>query len=213
MIKLKLYNKKGFIPTPENSLGDGGINRKTIKHMPQCQKKKSVVWGFTLIELMVAMAIFMVVSIISVSIFLTAIQNQRRDFQVQNLQDNARYIIETMTKEIRMNREISSPLVTSKTDVLTIINQDDTNRIRYKFINNSLTRYEKDRGSLPNLPAIGDGELGGSSLNSSRVNITGKFYVVKEQDQERVTITMTLSPNPSVAGGPQITVQNTITVR
>jgi prepilin-type N-terminal cleavage/methylation domain-containing protein len=180
-----------------------------MKDMPQCQKNKSAARGFTLIEMMVAMGIFIIVSMVSVSIFLTAIQNQRRDFQVQNLQDNARYLIEIMTKEIRMNQLIEEPLNIGESTVLRMKNQDSHN-VRYRFENDSLTRIEKDSGGT-----IGVGEPG-NPLNSSQVNISGKFYVVNPsvgEEQKRVTITMTLSPNPSVPGGPQITVQNTVTVR
>ena len=58
--------------------------------------------GFTLLELLVALAIFIIVSIIAASIFIVAVKNQRQAFLVQNIQDNARFIIERFSKEARM---------------------------------------------------------------------------------------------------------------
>lgn len=166
--------------------------------------------GFTLLELMVALTIFIVVSIIAVSIFVTAVQNQRRQFLVQNLQDNARFILELISKEIRMNRGIE----TGTASELKILDQDG-DRVRYKFENigglNSLTRIEKknDGGGAPQ---IGNGEQG-SPLNSSQINIEGKFYVVfgSATQQPKVTINMLLTP--SGASQPQVRVQNTVTSR
>ena len=151
--------------------------------MSQGQKKKSAVRGFTLIEMLVASFIFIVVSMVVVSIFLMAIKNQRRGFQVQNLQDNARYIVETFSKEARMLSEIQS----SSSDRLQIKNQDGAVVI-YEFKNGNL-----ERGSQP--------------INSSAVSIQGAFSVIGPM----VTIVMTFSP--SGASEPKITVQNTIAVR
>jgi len=181
MIKFKLYNKKGFTPLEilKNKLLTGQDTNKRSKFLT----------GFTLIELMVAMAIFVVVSIVSVSIFLTAIQNQRRDFQVQNLQDNGRYIIEVFTKEVRMLQEIKNDTTNSR---LHIKNQDGDS-VTYEFKGDGYLRRD-------NQP-----------INSSAVSLQGKFFVVQAGEQQRVTIVMTLSPNGM--SEPQIKVQNTVTVR
>lgn len=196
MIKFKLYNKKGFTPLE--------ILKNKLLTEQDTNKRSKFLMGFTLIELMVAMGIFVVVSMVSVSIFLTAIQNQRRDFQVQNLQDNARYLIETMTKEIRMSQTIEDPPDTKENDILRMVNQDN-NDVRYKFESDSLTRIEKTSGK------VGNGEPG-NPISSSEVKINGKFYVVNESNkQPRVTIIMTLSP--ANATEPKITVQNTVTIR
>jgi len=160
MIKFKFKNKKGL------ALGSSK--------------------GFTLIEMMVASAIFIVVSMVVVSIFLTAIKNQRRDFQIQNLQDNARYIIETFSKEVRMLSEIQS----NSAERLQIKNQDG-DVVIYRFRNGNLER--------DNQP-----------INSSAVSIQGAFSMIVG-GQPMVTIVMTFSP--AGASQPKITVQNTIAVR
>jgi type II secretory pathway pseudopilin PulG len=146
--------------------------------------------GFTLIELLVASAIFIVVSMVVVSIFLIAIRNQRRDFQVQNLQDNARYMIESFSKETRMLSQIQSWSSTQ----LQILNQDNE-VVTYRFRNGNLERN-------------------GQPINSDDVTIQGAFSVVTT-GQPMVTIAMTFSPKVSPTGTSpgNITVQNTIAVR
>jgi len=172
--------------------------------MSQGQKKKSAVWGFTLIELLVASTIFIVVSMVVVSIFLMAIRNQRRDFQVQNLQDNARYMIEFFSKETRMLTEIMPPTSSSR---LQIKNQGNPvtgipEVVIYRFRNGNLERNISGSGY--------------QVINSNDVVIDGAFYVFPPSGEPKmVTIVMTFSPKVSSTGTKpgSIKVQNTIAVR
>ena len=144
--------------------------------------------GFTLLEMMVALAIFLMVSLVSVSIFVTAVQNQRRDFMIQNLQDNARYIMEAFSKEVRMS-EIRN--TNGDATRLNIKNQDYI-ELNYEFTSSDLLR-------------------GINPLNSTNVSVQGGFYVIKSGEQPRVTIKMILTPAGSTE--PKIQVQNTVTSR
>jgi prepilin-type N-terminal cleavage/methylation domain-containing protein len=150
--------------------------------------------GFTLVELLVATAIFVVVSLTIVSIFLTVIRNQRRDFQVQNLQDNARYIIESFSKEVRMTIHINS----YSASTLDIQNQDNKHVI-YQFNSGNLQRNFESGGY--------------QTINSDDITIQGSFSV--DATGKRVTIVMTFSPKISATGAKpgDVRVQNTIAVR
>jgi len=57
--------------------------------------------GFTLIELIVGMGIFVLVVLTVMGIFQQVIYAQRRAIGTQNIQDNLRYFMEVTTKEIR----------------------------------------------------------------------------------------------------------------
>lgn len=153
--------------------------------------------GLTLIELMVSLAIFLVVLIVVTSIFLTAIKNQRKAFVTQNLQDNARYIIEVISKEVRMS-EIQSVAGPDKN--LFIKNQEGID-IQYQFHPATKTIRRNDGGPS-----------GPQEINSSRVRVDGEFYVIKGPTQKpRVTIVMRVYP--ADADEPEIRIQNTITSR
>lgn len=63
--------------------------------------QKSEDKGFTLIELVVAVGIFALVATLSVSSLLVLTATETRVFAVQTAQDNLRYALETMAREIR----------------------------------------------------------------------------------------------------------------
>lgn len=138
-------------------------------------------------ELVVALAIFLMVLGIVVSIFVNAVRDQRRNFLVQDLQDNGRYMMETMIKEIRMSTFISLEGGGSK---IRIINQENET-VSYEFPGTTLTRET-------------------NSISSSKVNVTGGFYVAPS-GQSRVTIRIVVKPVGQAT--PEVKLQNTITLR
>lgn len=64
--------------------------------------------GFTLVEILVAIGIFAIVSVIVSSVFLRLNNLQRNIANNQRLQNESRYIVEKIAKEIR-GREINLP--------------------------------------------------------------------------------------------------------
>jgi prepilin-type N-terminal cleavage/methylation domain-containing protein len=57
--------------------------------------------GFTLMEIIVATSIFAVFVVIIANIFQSVVEDQRRTIAMQNIQENLRYVLEVMSKEIR----------------------------------------------------------------------------------------------------------------
>ena len=57
--------------------------------------------GMTLLEMIVAIAIFIVVAMMSSEIFVSIIKGQRNSIAQQNTQENMRYVFEVLSKEIR----------------------------------------------------------------------------------------------------------------
>lgn len=57
--------------------------------------------GMTLIEMLVAVSVFVVVVVMSSNIFTSIISGQRRSIAQQNTQENMRYVFEILSKEIR----------------------------------------------------------------------------------------------------------------
>lgn len=58
--------------------------------------------GFSLIEVMVAVAIFSVIILSSTAIFQMVIQSQRSAMSTQNVQESLKYFLEVIGKEMRM---------------------------------------------------------------------------------------------------------------
>lgn len=155
--------------------------------------------GFTIIEMMASLAIFIVVSVTAVSIFITSVKEQRRAFIVQDLQDNARFIMELMVKEIRMSQAINEPgrpFNGNMVDRLEILNQSDE-VITYNFddVGGEITRNNK-------------------AISSTKIKVAGSFSVInKDKYQPRVTIKMRVWSRNTTAQTPKIDVQNTVALR
>jgi Tfp pilus assembly protein PilW len=131
--------------------------------------------GFTLVEIIVAMSIFIVVISVVVSLFAMGLRGQRKVITLQNAQENARFLLGFIAKELRMS-QINSVTATS----LDITRADGTNVI-YLF-DDIEKQIERDDGS------------GSGSINSDEVLVTGSFYGLGlgsgDNQQPRITIVM-----------------------
>lgn len=135
-------------------------------------KKKN---GFTLIELLVASSIFVIVITVAVTSFVISLKGYRRVLAQQDLQDNARYLLGFIAKEIRMSRiKISNP--NNIATPILVITRSDKDDVNYSFSGGNLLRN-------------------GSIINSSNISITsGNFYItgvgLNDGQQPKVTIVM-----------------------
>ena len=84
-MKIKNQKKnKGFTPTPNFS------------------KKRNLVWGFTLIELMVATSIFVVIMLSSMGALFMLLDASKNSRALRFAMDNVNFSMESMTRSIRM---------------------------------------------------------------------------------------------------------------
>lgn len=128
--------------------------------------------GFTLVELLVSLLIFSSLVVTMSGIAVSMIKAQRKGFALQNTQEASRYILEVMTKEIRMsvvNTGAGSGLTT-----LNITNsKGDT--FNYQFDNGNERIYRD-----------------GSVMSPSNLEVTGNFYVRKSDSPVRVVVTIVM---------------------
>jgi len=128
--------------------------------------------GFTLLEMLIGIAIFTLTIATAIGLFTTAIESQRKSRVVQNVQENGRFLMWYASKEIRMS---------------TINNSEDGET-------NTLELTHPDHGNVNY--SFADGELlrSGEKLNSDEVYVTGKFSIngktSGDNEQPRVTIVM-----------------------
>lgn len=66
--------------------------------------------GFTLVEMLVTVGVFAIVSVVTSSIFINVNNLQQQTGNLQRLQNEGRYLLEKMAKEIR-GRELNYPSV------------------------------------------------------------------------------------------------------
>ena len=148
---------------------------------------KNYVRGFTLIELIMAMGIFIFIVLIISGVFVTSLRSQRKNTAFQEIQENGRYILEMMMKEIRMSK-INTDFGTFEN--LNIERNDTGANVFYYFDNNQIYREETNpqTGEVVSLP-----------INSDLVKVNHlKFYVsnllpqYQETGYHRVTVVMEL---------------------
>jgi len=151
--------------------------------------------GLTLIEMMVALFVFSIVVLIAIAIFVNVVQGQRKTKANQDVEENIRYALETMAKEIRMGKD---PSVAG--GVLTVE--------AYKAGGSS--------GSVTYSLSSDQIQRNGSAITSDQIKVTKLIFYVSNaaNTQPKVTISITAK---SIGSLPEqqtsITVQTTVSSR
>jgi len=152
--------------------------------------------GFTMIEMIVALAVFSIIIVSMTSITVSIIQSQRKSFASQNSQETSRYILESMNKEIRMS------LINSDSgDGVTVLNitnaQDETFDYQFDNANKRLLRN-------------------GQPVSPDNIELTGSFYITKDTFPYQAIVTFVMKVNSTKSKTEEqaeINLQSTISSR
>ena len=162
------------------------------------RKKDNKESGLTLIELTVAVGIFGLVVTMVVSIFVIALVSQRRIVSLRNIEDNARFALESMAREIRTGKNFGGSV-----NSLSFTNAKGES-IVYRLNNRTI---EKSSDGGTNYSAVTGSEVTVDYLN---------FYLLGQATgdglQPRITITIGITSQV----GTQISntkIQNTVSER
>lgn len=154
--------------------------------------------GFTLVELLVALAAFGLIVIAMTGATSSIIKSQRKAFALQSIQESTRYALESMSKEIRMSVINSGDSGGSKVDILNITNSDNqTFDYQFDNINKKLMRWGQD-------------------ISPANIDLTGGFYIRKSSFPERSLVTIIIkveSQGLRIEEQAEIDLQNTISSR
>lgn len=156
--------------------------------------------GFSLIEILVALAVFSLLVISMSSIAITVIKSQRKTFALQNTQEAGRYLLESMSKELRMSTINSA--AGNGLSLLNITNaKGDSFDYEFDSANKRLLRWHQ-------------------TLSPTNIEVTGSFYVREHvfppfpDRRKAVTIVMQLrSKGSKTEEQAEIYLQNTICPR
>jgi len=137
--------------------------------------------GFTMVELLVAMTLFIVFIVIASGSFIRALRTQRAIVALIAANDNASLSIEQMAREIRTGASFSSP----NGNDLDFINAYNI-QVTYRLNNNVIER--------------GEGETNFKSITATNVKINSlSFYLYGQLAGDnyppRITISLNISPN------------------
>jgi len=160
------------------------------------QKTKNKEFGFTLIELIVAIAIFIIVTSLVISLLMTSLKGQKRVIAIQNVQDNARYLLEFMAKEIRMSE------IDSSTYYTLTLKRADGETVSYSFAGGNITRTDPSTSG---------------PINSDQVVVSGRFYTAGigtgDNQQPKVAIAMKIETQGKPEEESEINIQTTLSPR
>ena len=117
--------------------------------------------GFTILELLVAMSIFVLIVASSAGLFATALRVQRNSIAYQQLLDQTSYLMEYMSRAVRMARkDIASSLPGSPADGACT----GTAKLNYAFLNQCL-RFRNYKDQCQQFCLVGEGIVDGSGNN------------------------------------------------
>jgi type II secretory pathway pseudopilin PulG len=167
--------------------------------------------GFTLIEAVVATAVFAFAIASALGVYMATIRLDTKSRAERSVQQNARFIMDYFAKEIR-NGSIDYTSI-NDADTLSVVNQLDQQEVfEWGGLNNPVLTLNKSG-------------LGTTNLNSSDVRVTNlRFYLHPSENpfilandehvQPHVTVVMTIqSVNTKAIESSTINLQSTFAVR
>lgn len=161
--------------------------------------------GFSLVELLVAASIFAFVVTAVSGLFVQALDMQRRASGIQKIQENALYVLESITREVRVS------IVTSGNTTCTTPYPQETKTLVIEHPVNGTVTYEYSRPSTFGLIT-----RNGEQITSADVDITAFAFCVSgsgaDGAQTRVTIPLTLQTTAGRSVN-SVSLQTTITSR
>lgn len=103
--------------------------------------KTSNIKGFTLMELMISLALFTLVTVISTTIFVQIIKTSKLTTQKSAAIDNISTVMEQLAREVRTGKDFSSSVTTGYTSVssFSFVNYKNEN-ITYQFSGGRLNK-------------------------------------------------------------------------
>jgi prepilin-type N-terminal cleavage/methylation domain-containing protein len=197
-------------------------------HIPWTEDSR----GFTLMELVVVLGIFTTVVVAASDIFLLASRSQRKIFNLERTQSDARFTMEAITREIRTGEidygyyEARAAPIGFPDDELVII---DSNNTRIRFFRSLDPSECVDAASTPCLMVGVDANAPVTITPKDVVVRNASFYVTPQQDPQsfdpatgtyaadvrpHVTIVLMLESTRGRAGeGAVVSLQTTVATR
>lgn len=144
--------------------------------------------GVSLIELIAAVAIFSFLILLATQIFKMAVDGQRGSISAQNVQENMRYAMEKMSKEIRMAQINPQGAGNCKTIITPVVDpdykvfntRDSDTKIYFKNKDGVCVAYYLESGRLKTKLGLGGGAPV-DFVTPAKIEVSNlKFYVVDD---------------------------------
>ncbi|MBX4189989.1 prepilin-type N-terminal cleavage/methylation domain-containing protein [Candidatus Parcubacteria bacterium] len=137
--------------------------------------------GFTIVEVLISSLIFSIITISVSSIFVQVLSGQRRAFAVQKIQENGLFVMELMSREIRVSKIVNQDSTNCTATTLTLIHPVN-GTVVYNFTGVTLQRSVN--GANANISS--------QDVQFTRFNFCVTGSLPTDLKQPRVTILSTI---------------------
>ena len=159
--------------------------------------------GFTLVEMLVSTLIFSIIVIAITAIFVQILDNEQRAFAAEKVQENGLYIMELMSREIRVSQIQNQDAADCSITALTVDHP----------VNGTIT-YSLSSGNLERTVGGVTTILNSSDVTFSRLNFCVTGSAPTDKQQVRVAILASIESNSTIAKQQQVfNLETTVTSR
>lgn len=158
--------------------------------------------GFTIVEVLVTSVIFSIIALSVTGIFVRTLDLQRRSAASQKIQDNALFVLESMSREIRVSVVADQESPACALNTLTVIHPDKGD-IVYRMTGGAI---EKSQGGGPFVA------ISGSDVRFARFNFCVTGSLAGDDKTPRVSILTTIE-NVSGREVLEVNLQTTVSSR
>jgi len=161
--------------------------------------------GFTLIELVVAAFVFSILTMVAGGSFVSALNLQRRALNIKKVEENGRFVLELMTRELRVANPVNTPNTSCPTS--------PTNTISFQHPVNGAIEYSLSNGQIRRRVNSVDTTISNPDVEATRLVFCISGNTVSDDRQPKVTVILSLKSGGSVVQAATIDLQATVSQR
>lgn len=186
---------------------------------PMRRKYSGSVRGFTLVELMIALAVSLVVALAAVAFVVALMKANSENLKVTRLTQELRSLSEVMGREIRRARFVGDPvglIGTAGSNNNDAINTATAGCISFEYdeppAGTTAQRSIRLDGTQIRLNSLGTACSGGNAISTQEVRITALNFTVNDSRVD-ISVTGQLANSPPDLAGVSRTFRQTVYVR
>lgn len=168
--------------------------------------------GFTLLELVTSMAIFLIIMGTVSGIFASILRNQRRVLSKQLIMSNTSYALEYMGRALRMAKKDTPSNQSCLSETGLNYENPDDNQIKFLTHDEKCVTFKLENDQIKGVNVNGEGKT--LAFTSDDLNIQKLKFTLNGQSQENnLQPTITIFFRVETPGGHTFSTQTTITQR
>jgi len=167
--------------------------------------------GFTILELLVAVSIFSIAIVSATSLFISAMRGQWNAIAQQNLIENTRFVLEHMSRQIRMAQRLDSAVGTCPANIFF---SDSGPTIKFIDYKSDCIEYRVSANKIQLNPGTGFVDLTSDDIRVNNLYFLVEGRLPNDVKQPKVTIYINADvPSILLGGSPDIRLQTTVSAR